>query len=256
MEENPWTSTPSFAHVAAMYAPRAALSPPASRWLPWPGWTCSKQAATPPMPPSPPQPCSTSCSPPAPASAATASPSSGTPRASASARSTAPAAPPPPPPSPRCSAWAMPTCPPSRDTPSASPARSPAGATCSSAMGACRWRTCSSLPSGPRRTATPSAKSLPAAGPRRSRSYCAPPDWVSGDLDNGPAQPSGHELLIDGHAPNPGELMRIPTLGETLRGIAAEGKDYIYRGEFAHKLSRARAALRRLDHARRHGRAH
>ncbi len=64
------------------------------------------------------------------------------------------------------------------------------------------------------------------------------PDWASGDLDNGPEQPSGHELLIDGRAPRPGELMRIPTLGETLRGIAAGGKDYIYRDEFARKLSR------------------
>lgn len=63
------------------------------------------------------------------------------------------------------------------------------------------------------------------------------PDWVSGDLDNGPEQPSGHELLIDGRAPRMGELMRIPNLGETMRGIAAEGKDYIYRGDFAHKIS-------------------
>ncbi|MCB0086887.1 MAG: gamma-glutamyltransferase family protein [Caldilineaceae bacterium] len=63
------------------------------------------------------------------------------------------------------------------------------------------------------------------------------PDWESGDLDNGPVQPSGHELLIDGHAPRPGELMRIPTLGATMRGIAADGRDYIYKGEFAHKIS-------------------
>jgi gamma-glutamyltranspeptidase/glutathione hydrolase len=63
------------------------------------------------------------------------------------------------------------------------------------------------------------------------------PGWQSGDLDNGPPQPSGQELLIEGRAPRTGELMRIPTLGETLRGIAAEGKAYIYEGEFAHKLS-------------------
>lgn len=63
------------------------------------------------------------------------------------------------------------------------------------------------------------------------------PDWAGGDQDNGPEQPSGHELLIDGRAPRPGELMRIPTLGQTMRGIAAEGKRYIYEGEFAHKLS-------------------
>ena len=63
------------------------------------------------------------------------------------------------------------------------------------------------------------------------------PDWQSGDLDNGPEQPSGHELLIDGRAPHAGEIMRIPTLAQTLRGIAAEGKDYIYQGEFAERLS-------------------
>jgi gamma-glutamyltranspeptidase/glutathione hydrolase len=62
-------------------------------------------------------------------------------------------------------------------------------------------------------------------------------DWVSGDLDNGPEQPSGHELLIDGRAPEAGEIMRIPTLGETMRGVASHGKDFIYQGEFAQKLS-------------------
>ncbi len=63
------------------------------------------------------------------------------------------------------------------------------------------------------------------------------PEWRSNAPDHGPAQPSGHELLVDGRAPRPGELMRLPTLAETLRGIAAEGRDYIYRGEFAHRLS-------------------
>ncbi|MCB0064726.1 MAG: gamma-glutamyltransferase family protein [Caldilineaceae bacterium] len=62
------------------------------------------------------------------------------------------------------------------------------------------------------------------------------PDWQSGDVDNGPEQPSGHELLIDGRAPRAGELMRIPTLGATMRGIAEAGKAYIYQGEFAQKL--------------------
>lgn len=70
------------------------------------------------------------------------------------------------------------------------------------------------------------------------------PNWQSGDLDNGPEQPSGHELLIQGRAPRAGEIMRIPTLGATLRGIAAEGKAYIYHGDFARKLS---------DHVQRYG---
>lgn len=63
------------------------------------------------------------------------------------------------------------------------------------------------------------------------------PDWESVDRDNGPEQPSGHELLIDGRAPRAGEMMRIPTLGATMRAIAAEGKAAIYSGEFAHKIS-------------------
>ncbi|MCB0131370.1 MAG: gamma-glutamyltransferase, partial [Caldilineaceae bacterium] len=37
---------------------------------------------------------------------------------------------------------------------------------------------------------------------------------------------------------------RIPTLAETLRGIAAQGPDHIYRGDFAQKLS---------DHVQRYG---
>ena len=63
------------------------------------------------------------------------------------------------------------------------------------------------------------------------------PSWRTPDFDRGPEQPSGHELLIDGRAPYPGEIMRIPTLAETLRGVAAEGPSYIYEGDFAHKLS-------------------
>lgn len=62
-------------------------------------------------------------------------------------------------------------------------------------------------------------------------------DWVSGDLHNGPQQPSGHELLINGHAPRAGQMMYMPTLGHTLRAIAADGKRAIYEGEFARKLS-------------------
>ncbi|RJR35531.1 MAG: gamma-glutamyltransferase family protein [Desulfobacteraceae bacterium] len=70
------------------------------------------------------------------------------------------------------------------------------------------------------------------------------PDWLSGDLENGPVQPSGHELLLDGRAPEAGEIMRIPTLAKTLRSISIEGKRYIYEGEFAQRLS---------DHVQRYG---
>jgi gamma-glutamyltranspeptidase/glutathione hydrolase len=62
-------------------------------------------------------------------------------------------------------------------------------------------------------------------------------DWESGDRDDGPPQPSGAELLLDGRAPRAGEVMRIPTLGQTLRGIADEGAAYVYQGKFARKLA-------------------
>lgn len=63
------------------------------------------------------------------------------------------------------------------------------------------------------------------------------PDWRSGDLDNGPEQPSGHELLINGRCTVAGEMMHLPNLGATMRTIAAQGKAAIYQGEFAQKLS-------------------
>lgn len=61
--------------------------------------------------------------------------------------------------------------------------------------------------------------------------------WAGGQADPGPPQPSGGELLLEGRAPRPGELMRLPELAETLRGIAAEGPAFVYRGLFAEKLA-------------------
>lgn len=52
----------------------------------------------------------------------------------------------------------------------------------------------------------------------------------------GPPQESGHEFLLDGQAPAVGQIMRLPTLGETLQAIAKNGKDYIYEGDFANRL--------------------
>jgi len=53
---------------------------------------------------------------------------------------------------------------------------------------------------------------------------------------SGPPQPSGNEFLVDGKAPKVGNLVRLPKLGETLKGIAQDGKDYVYEGEFAQRL--------------------
>jgi gamma-glutamyltranspeptidase/glutathione hydrolase len=53
---------------------------------------------------------------------------------------------------------------------------------------------------------------------------------------SGPRQPSGHEFLMDGKAPEVGQKVKLPTLGRTLQGIASEGKDFFYEGEFARHL--------------------
>ena len=61
---------------------------------------------------------------------------------------------------------------------------------------------------------------------------------------SGPSQPSGNEFLINGRAPEVGEVVTLQTLGETLQRIAAGGRDAIYSGEFSQKL---------CDHVQRYG---
>jgi gamma-glutamyltranspeptidase/glutathione hydrolase len=53
---------------------------------------------------------------------------------------------------------------------------------------------------------------------------------------NGPAQPSGYEFLVDGRPLKAGDWIALPTLGETLKQLAAEGKDFFYQGDFAQRL--------------------
>lgn len=52
------------------------------------------------------------------------------------------------------------------------------------------------------------------------------------------AHPSGGELLVDGRAPAPGEIMRLPELASTLRAIAEGGADAFYRGPLAERIAR------------------
>ncbi len=50
--------------------------------------------------------------------------------------------------------------------------------------------------------------------------------------------PSGQELLVDGRPPNKGDLVRLPTLGATLRQIGEGGSEAFYKGELAEKTAR------------------
>ena len=49
--------------------------------------------------------------------------------------------------------------------------------------------------------------------------------------------PSGQEFLVEGRAPVKGDLMRLPTLGRTLRAIAEGGNEAFYHGELARQMS-------------------
>jgi len=51
------------------------------------------------------------------------------------------------------------------------------------------------------------------------------------------ARPSGMELLPGGHAPRYGEVVTLPTLGQTLQAIAEGGRDAFYRGDIAQKIT-------------------
>lgn len=53
---------------------------------------------------------------------------------------------------------------------------------------------------------------------------------------SGPPQPSGNEFLIDGRAPQIGEIITLPELGQTLKAIAEDGPRYFYEGNFANRL--------------------
>ena len=54
-------------------------------------------------------------------------------------------------------------------------------------------------------------------------------------LSSGPA---GGELLLDGAAPGPGDVMRLPTLAATLREISEGGSEAFYNGPIAGKIAR------------------
>ena len=50
-------------------------------------------------------------------------------------------------------------------------------------------------------------------------------------------QPSGSEFLIGGNAPNRGDVVRLPTLANTLRLISEGGRDAFYKGPLANQIA-------------------
>ncbi|TFK77212.1 gamma-glutamyltranspeptidase [Pluteus cervinus] len=58
---------------------------------------------------------------------------------------------------------------------------------------------------------------------------------VSEDLIKN-ASPNGHEMLLNGKAPLPGQVIQMPTLAATFREIATHGKDGFYKGRVAQAI--------------------
>ena len=52
------------------------------------------------------------------------------------------------------------------------------------------------------------------------------------------AHPAGNELLVGGLAPSVGDLVRLPTLADSLGTIRNEGSDALYTGSLADKIVR------------------
>jgi gamma-glutamyltranspeptidase / glutathione hydrolase len=50
------------------------------------------------------------------------------------------------------------------------------------------------------------------------------------------ASPNGHEMLLDGKAPLPGQIMRFQNLAKTFRALAEHGKDGFYKGRIAEAI--------------------
>ncbi|KIK70866.1 hypothetical protein GYMLUDRAFT_32937 [Collybiopsis luxurians FD-317 M1] len=50
------------------------------------------------------------------------------------------------------------------------------------------------------------------------------------------ASPNGHEMLLNGKAPLPGQVVKLPNLAKTFREVAEKGKDGFYKGRIAQAI--------------------
>lgn len=67
--------------------------------------------------------------------------------------------------------------------------------------------------------------------------------------------PDGNEMLLNGRAPLPGELVTFPTLAQSFREIATHGKDGFYKGRIAEeivKLVKTKGGVMELEDLAKH----
>ncbi|OAX44171.1 gamma-glutamyltranspeptidase [Rhizopogon vinicolor AM-OR11-026] len=69
------------------------------------------------------------------------------------------------------------------------------------------------------------------------------------------ASPNGDEMLLNGKAPLPGQIMKFPTLAKTFRAVAEQGKDGFYKGRVAEaivELIQSKGGVMELDDLAKH----
>jgi gamma-glutamyltranspeptidase / glutathione hydrolase len=60
--------------------------------------------------------------------------------------------------------------------------------------------------------------------------------WQSAEQFIKNASPNGDEMLLNGKAPLPGQIMTFPYLAKTFRDVAEHGKDGFYKGRIAEAI--------------------
>ncbi|KAH9064104.1 gamma-glutamyltranspeptidase [Lactarius vividus] len=69
------------------------------------------------------------------------------------------------------------------------------------------------------------------------------------------ASPNGHEMLLEGRAPLPGQIMKFPTLAKTFRALMEHGKDGFYKGRVAEaivELVKSKGGVMELEDLEKH----
>ncbi|KXN83920.1 Putative gamma-glutamyltransferase YwrD [Leucoagaricus sp. SymC.cos] len=60
--------------------------------------------------------------------------------------------------------------------------------------------------------------------------------WIASEDLIKNASPNGDEMLLNGHAPRPGEIIKLSNLGQTFRELGEKGKDGFYKGRIAQAI--------------------
>ncbi|KAJ7225634.1 gamma-glutamyltranspeptidase [Mycena pura] len=69
------------------------------------------------------------------------------------------------------------------------------------------------------------------------------------------ASPNGDEMLLNGKAPLPGQIIKLPTLAQTFKEVATHGKDGFYKGRVAEaivELIQSKGGVMELDDLAKH----